>query len=204
MTAIESITVEVDDLTGAEHFYASAFDLGPRLHLRQSSKATSGFRGFTLSLVVSRPATVRGFVDAALKAGATTLKPVAKSFWGYGGAVQAPDGTVWQVATSEKKDTGSDTGQVDQVVLLLGVANLADSKRFYVGQGLEVAKSFPRKYVEFAAPEGAVKLALYGRRSLAKVVGSSSDGTGAHRLAIASEAGTFTDPDGFEWEAAHH
>jgi hypothetical protein len=55
--------------------------------------ATDGFRGFTLSLVVSQPATVDGLSGAALDAGATPLKPAAKSLWGYGGVVQAPDGT---------------------------------------------------------------------------------------------------------------
>jgi hypothetical protein len=43
--------------------------------------------------------------------GATPLKPVAKSFWGYGGVVQAPDGAIWTVATSSKKDTGPATRQ---------------------------------------------------------------------------------------------
>ena len=36
----------------------------------------------------------------------TPLKSAAKSFWGYGGVVRAPDGTIWKVATSAKKDTG--------------------------------------------------------------------------------------------------
>ena len=96
--------------------------------------------------------TVNGLIDAALDAGATSLKPAAKSFWGYGGVVQAPDGTIWKVATSAKKDTGPATRQIDQIVLLLGVADVAASKRFYVDRGLAVAKSFGRKYVEFATP----------------------------------------------------
>jgi hypothetical protein len=87
-------------------------------------------------------------------------------------------------------------------VLLLGVADVAVSKRFYVDRGLAVAKSFGRKYVEFATPSTHVKLALYGRRALAKDAGVSPDGTGSHRLIIASDAGPFTDPDGFAWEAA--
>ncbi len=28
------------------------------------------------------------------------------------------------------------------------------------------------------------------------------DGTGSHRLVLGSDAGSFTDPDGFAWEAA--
>jgi hypothetical protein len=62
-----------------------------------------------------------------------------------------------------------------------------------------VATSFGRKYVEFAAPSSPVKLALYGRRALAKDAGVSPDGTGSHRLMIGSDAGPFTDPDGFAW-----
>ena len=50
------------------------------------------------------------------------------------------------------------------MVLLLGVADVAASKRFYIDRGLAVAKSFGRKYVEFATPSSPVNLALYGRR----------------------------------------
>ena len=68
--------------------------------------------------------------------------------------------------------------------------------------GLAVAKSFGRKYVEFATPSSSVKLALYGRRALAKDAGISPEGTGSHRLMIGSDAVPFTDPDGFAWETA--
>jgi predicted lactoylglutathione lyase len=204
MTSIDSLILEVPDPTATERFYTAAFGLGTQLRLRPSEAPTSGFRGFTLSLTVPQPATVRGLIDTALAAGATPLKPVAKSFWGYGGVVQAPDGTIWKIATSAKKDTGPATREIDQIVLLLGVADVAASKRFYADHGLAVAKSFGRMYVEFAAPSSPVKLALYRRRALAKDAGVSSDGTGSHRLAIGSAAGPFTDPDGFAWEAAQH
>ncbi|HEY9242064.1 MAG TPA: glyoxalase [Streptosporangiaceae bacterium] len=202
MTSIESVTLEVADPSAADRFYTAAFGLGDRIRVRGSDAPTSGFRGFTLSLIVSQPATASGLINAALDAGATALKPAAKSFWGYGGVVQAPDGTIWKVATSAKKDTGPDTRQVDQIALLLGTSDVAASKRFYVDHGLAVAKSFGRKYVEFAAPSSAVKLALYGRRALAKDAGVPADGTGSHRLTIDSDAGAFTDPDGFAWAAA--
>src|SRR5262245_26027732 len=120
MTSIESITLEVPDTAAADAFYSAAFGLGSRIGLRASEEPTSGFRGFTLSLVVSQPATVDGFVGAALDAGATPLKPVSKSFWGYGGVVRAPDGAIWKVATSSKKNTGPATREVDEIVLLLG------------------------------------------------------------------------------------
>lgn len=155
-----------------------------------------------MALTVSQPADVNSLVDAALEAGATPLKPVTKSFWGYGGVVQAPDGTIWKVATSAKKDAGPATRKIDEIVLLLGAADVIASKRYYLGQGLAVAKSFGRVYVEFEAGTSPVKLALYRRRALAKDVGVSPDGTGSHRLVIGGDAGAFADPDGFAWEAA--
>ncbi|MFD4035321.1 glyoxalase [Streptomyces sp. NPDC058637] len=202
MTSIEAVTLDVADSTAARHFYATAFGLDTQVRLRASQAPSTGFRGFTMALTVSQPADVNGLVDAALEAGATSLKPATKSIWGYGGVVQAPDGTIWKVATSAKKDTGPATRKIDEIVLLLGVADVIASKRYYVGQGLAVGKSFGRVYVEFGAGSGPVKLALYRRRALAKDVGVSPDGTGSHRLVIGGDAGAFTDPDGFAWEAA--
>jgi predicted lactoylglutathione lyase len=201
MASIESVTLEVADPTAADHFYTAAFGLGTQVRLRASEAPTTGFRGFTLSLIVSQPATVNGLISAALDAGATPLKPAAKSLWGYGGVVQAPDGTIWTVASSAKKDTGPATRQIDEIVLQLGVADVAASKRFYVDRGLTVTKSYGRRYVEFATPSSPVELALYGRRALAKVAGVSPDGTGSHQLVLGSDAGPFTDLDGFAWEA---
>jgi predicted lactoylglutathione lyase len=201
MTSIESVTLEVPDPTVASAFYTAAFGLGTQVRVRASDAPTTGFRGFTLSLIVSQPSAVSSLIDTAVEAGATTLKPAAKSLWGYGGVVQAPDGAIWKVATSAKKDTGPATRQIDQIVLLMAVTDVAASKRFYVDHGLALGKSFG-KYVEFAMPSSPVKLGLYGRRALAKDAGVSPDGTGSHRLAIGSDAGPFTDPDGFAWEAA--
>jgi len=85
--------------------------------------------------------------------------------------LHAQDGTIWKVATSSKKDTGPATRQIDEIVLLLGAADVPASKRFYLDRGLEVARSFGRKYVEFATPSSPVKLALCGRNALAKDAG---------------------------------
>jgi uncharacterized glyoxalase superfamily protein PhnB len=202
MASIESVILEVADPKAAEQFYTAAFGFGPQVRLRASEAPTTGFRGFTLSLTVSQPANASSLLDAALEAGATSLKPASKSFWGFGGVVQAPDGTIWKVATSEKKDTGPATKQFDEIVLLLGVADVAATKRFYVDHGLAVAKSFGRKYVQFDTPSSPVGLGLYGRRALAKDAGVAPEGNGSHRLVIDSDAGSFTDPDGFIWEAA--
>ncbi|HEY2509183.1 MAG TPA: glyoxalase [Streptosporangiaceae bacterium] len=202
MTSIDSVTLEVSDATAAERFYQAAFGLTGAIHLRTSGEPTTGFRGFTLSLTVSQPSTVSSLVGTAVDAGATVLKPAAKSFWGWGGVVRAPDGTIWKVATSQKKDTGPATRQIDQIVLLLGVADVAATRAFYADHGLAVAKSFGRKYIEFDTGSSPIKLALYGRRALAKDAGVPPEGTGSHRLVIGGDAGTFTDPDGFAWQPA--
>jgi hypothetical protein len=199
--AITSVTLEVPDPDAAGAFYRAAFGLGTQVRLRASQAPTTGFRGFTLSLVVSQPSTVDALVGAALDAGAT-IKPVKKGFWGYGGVVRAPDGTIWKIATSAKKDTGPATRQIDDIVLLLGAEDVAATKQFYVERGLKVARSFGSRYVEFDTPASHVKLALYRRRALAKDAGVPPEGTGSHRITITSDAGSFTDPDGFAWEAA--
>lgn len=204
MNSIESITLEVADPAAAQRFYTTAFGLDSQLRLRASEAPTTGFRGFTLSLIVAQPSTAKGFIDAALDAGATSLKPAAKSFWGYGGVVQAPDGTIWKIASSAKKDKGPATRQIDQMVLLIGASDVAATKKFYVDRGLAVAKSYGRKYVEFDAPPNSIKLGLYGHRALAKDAGVPPEGTGSHRLLIGNDDGAFTDPDGFEWVAAYY
>ncbi|MCW2780738.1 MAG: hypothetical protein JWR35_1187 [Marmoricola sp.] len=199
MTAITSLTLEVPDPAAAEAFY-EALGVGTHVSVRAAEAPTSGFRGYTLSLVVSQPNIVDAFIGAALAAGATSLKPTKKGFWGYGGVVQAPDGAIWKVATSSKKDSGPATRQIDDIVLLLGVENVKATKQFYVDHGLTVAKSYGGKYVEFAGPSGGIKLALYKRDALAKDAGVSPDGSGSHRIAIGSDAGPFIDPDGFAWK----
>ncbi|WP_204017211.1 VOC family protein [Sphaerimonospora thailandensis] len=201
-TSLASVTLEVADVVAARLFY-SAFGVDTYIRLQASEAHSTGFRGFTLALTVSGPATVDGFVGAAVDAGATVLRPAAKSLWGYGGVVQAPDGTIWKIATSAKKDTGPATREIDEVVLLLGVEGVKATKQFYVSRGLTVAKSFGGKYVEFApGASSAVKLALYKRRALAKDLGVPADGTGSHRIVLGGTADAFTDLDGFAWEAA--
>ncbi len=200
MATIDTVVLDVPDPAAAEAFHAAAFGPDDRVRVRAGEAPTTGFRGFTLSLVVSQPSTVDSLVGSALAAGATTVKPAAKSLWGYGGVVQAPDGAIWQVATSSKKETGPATREVDSVVLLLGVDDVKASKQFYVGHGLPVGKSFG-KYVQFALPGSRVDLALYTRRAAAKAAGVSPDGSGSHRITVVGDVGPFTDPDGFAWES---
>jgi predicted lactoylglutathione lyase len=202
MTGIQSVILQASDPAAAEEFYVTAFGLGDRLLVQAADAPTSGFRGFMLSLIVAQPNIADALIDAATDLGATTLKPAQKSFWGYGGVVQAPDGAIWKIASSAKKNSGPATREIDDCVLLLGVADVKATKEFYVARGLSVGKSFGSKYVEFSAAGSPVKLALYSRPAAAKDAGVPADGTGSHRLVIASDAGPFTDLDGFAWEAA--
>lgn len=200
MTHINHIILEVPDTTAAKAFYGAAFDVDKQIELRQAADEPSGgFRGFTLSLVVGQPSTVDSLYASALTAGATEIKPVSRSFWGYGGSLRAPDGAIWKIASSSKKETGPATRQIDEVVLLLGVDDVKATRQFYVDHGLKVGKSFGSKYVELETSN--VKLALYGRKALAKDAGVPVEGSGPQHMTISGDAGTFTDPDGFRWEA---
>ncbi|MGW9182488.1 glyoxalase [Agromyces sp. NPDC055661] len=201
ITAIDSITLDAADPEAAQRFYADAFGLTTQVRTRRSDAASTGFRGYTMSLVTSQPANVRALFDAAVAAGATVLKPLAKSLWGFGGLVQAPDGAIWNLATSEKKDTAPASKEFEHIVLLLGVEDVSASKRFYGDRGLAIAKSFG-SYVDFATPSSPIGLGLYKRRALAKTAGVSEEGSGSHRIQVNSDAGSFTDPDGFEWGSA--
>jgi uncharacterized glyoxalase superfamily protein PhnB len=201
MSAIDSVILEVQDTAAAGLFYKS-LGVEHAVRVRAAETDTSGFRGFTISIVVAQPNTADSFLRGATDAGATTLKPARKSFWGYGGVVQAPDGAIWKVATSNKKDKGPATRDIDALALLLGVEDVKATKQFYIDQGLVVGKSFGSKYVEFESTGSPIKLALYGRRALAKDAGVPPEGTGSHRIVVSGDLGTFTDPDGFRWESA--
>lgn len=200
MAAINAVTLGVTDSAAAAAFY-EALGVSAQVRVRSDESPSTGFRGYTLSLVVAQPNTVDAFVAAALAAGAQPIKPVAKSFWGYGGTFQAPDGALWKIASSSKKNSGPATLEFEDLVLLLGVEDVKATKQFYVDHGLEVEKSYGSKYVQFTGSPGAVTLGLYKRAALAKDAGVPADGSGSHRIAMAG-AGSFTDPDGFAWEGA--
>jgi hypothetical protein len=200
---IASLTLEVPDPVASQSFYETALEVGSQVRARAADTPAIGFRGFTISLVVGQPSTVDSLLETTLVGGAKTLKPAKKGLWGYGAVVQDADGVIWKLATSAKKDTGPATRKIDDVVLLIGAADMGASKRFYVEHGLSVKRSFPGRYVEFAAPAGGIKLALYpGRAGLAKDAGISPHGDGPHGIAVNSSAGHFSDPDGFSWDAA--
>jgi catechol 2,3-dioxygenase-like lactoylglutathione lyase family enzyme len=201
MTHINAITLEADDTAAAKDFYA-ALGLDERIHVRDADTPSEGFRGFVLSLVMAQPGDVDAVIADALGAGAQLVKPARKSFWGYGGAFRAPDGALWKIATAAKKDSGPARRTFDQLVLLIGATDMGATKQFYVDRGLTLGKSFLNKYAEYEAAPDSIKLALYGHTALAKDVDVSPEGGGAHRITISSDAGAFTDPDGFAWQPA--
>ena len=201
MTSLDSITLDVADLSAATAFYDASFGLGDRLRLRERQPASTGFRGYTISLLVAQPADVSALLDAAIAAGGTAIKPVNRSIWGVGAVVQAPDGALWKIATSAKKDTAPASRTVDSIVLLVAASDVGATKAFYADRGFEVGKSFG-KYVEFATPGSPIGFGLYGRKALAKDAGVAAEGSGSHRLSVSGSAGAFADPDGFEWNAA--
>lgn len=202
MVHIDHLVVEAPSTAVDEDFYADALGLESVVRVRAadvSPDADHAPGAFTLSLVLAQPAAVDRLVAAARLAGATELKPTKRSLWGYGGVVRAPDGTICSIASSSKKSLAAASDRIESVVLQLGVADVAASKEFYAGHGLEVAKSFGRKYVEFDT--GPVTLTLVKRAALAKVVGIPVERFGVARLMIAGGLEAVTDPDGFRWAA---
>lgn len=199
---IESLTIEAADPAAARDFYAAAFGPDLPLAFRTSDAPTEGFRGFHISLTMAQPADVDALAASAIAAGAEVVKPVTKSFWGYGGVLRAPDGALWKVVSSSKKNKGPACREIESIVLLIGADDVAASKAFHVERGFRVAKSFGRKYVEFEAGEGRVTLGLLSRKALAKDAGVPMEGSGSHRIALNGGGPAVTDPDGFAWEPA--
>ena len=197
-TAINSIIIESSEEDLTEEFVRSAFGLDHQIGVRASHEPTDGFRGFSISLVFDQPADVDMAAAAAVEAGAQMVKPVSKSFWGYGGSLRAPDGTVWTLASSAKKNTAEPTGLASQIVLLVGVDDVRATKDFYRDRGIEVSRGFGSKYVEFDTGS-TITLAVQSRRAVAKNAGVDPEGSGSHRLTIVGTLGEFVDPDGFTW-----
>lgn len=196
MNLIESITTTVADADAVRPIYES-LGIADRVHVSESEGAATGFGGFTISLIVAQPATVNSLTTRALNAGAVETKPPAKSLWGYGAAVTTPDGTVVTIASSSKKSTGTDTGEIEELVLQLGVDDVTASKSFYAARGLSVSRSYGKRYAQFDT--GAITLALTTLKNLARAAGAPPETAVARTLTVRSDAGTFTDPSGFSW-----
>ncbi|GGC05034.1 glyoxalase [Marinobacterium zhoushanense] len=122
---ISMITLGVDDLERAIHFYRDglglpqyAFDsdgvaffdlegtwlgLFPRAELAKDiglpSAEHSGFSGITLAHNLASKAEVDALLDQAVAAGGRLIKPAQEVFWGgYSGYFQDTEGHYWEVA----------------------------------------------------------------------------------------------------------
>lgn len=196
-TTVETVVIEsatADDRTEA---FFRALGLQERVRVRPGAPG-SGFRGFTVSLVLDQPSSVDATVAAALAAGGTEVKPASRSLWGYGGTVAAPDGTVVTVASAQKKDTGPATSEIQQLVVQLAVDDVAASTAFYAERGVGTGRRFGRRYAELdTAP---VAVTLNRRAALAKAAGVPAEGDGAPGVVLQTGTDPFTDPDGVVWE----
>jgi hypothetical protein len=104
--------------------------------------------------------------------------------------------------------------------VMLGVGDLARSKKFYAeGLGCAIEKDFP-KFVSLSLGDGAPYLAIYEREAAAEDAGVSAEGSGftgisfhytvgSHEAvdevmssAVAAGSGYFSDPDGYLWKVA--
>ncbi len=203
MTAIDSVILEVPDPAGRRGL------LHRRLRARRPAAAsarseapTTGFRGFTLSLVVSQPSTVDSLVGTALdgrrhdaEAGHEELLGLRRRRPGPGrddleGRVVVeeghrpghPGGRRRRAAAGRRRTSRRPSSSTSTTAWPWGRASAASTS-------------------SSTLPASPVKLALYGRRAAAKDAGVAPEGTGSHRIVIGGDAGPFTDPDGFVWEA---
>ncbi|HEY0261048.1 MAG TPA: glyoxalase [Lacisediminihabitans sp.] len=209
MLSINHLSLGTTDPDAAAAFYRGPLGLDDRIRAHADREPSSGFRGFTLGLDVPEPEHVDRLVAAAIDASAESLKPAKRQFWGgYSGVIRTPDGTVVKIATSDQKNPGTSLGEgstaIERIVLLLGVGHVGRARDFYVAAGLAVAKAYGSRYVEFEPGNGAITLGLYKRPGLAKEFGVDPEGNGSHRLIIASNDASLTDPDGFTWQGSRH
>ncbi|MFF2850152.1 VOC family protein [Streptomyces sp. NPDC058001] len=221
---LDIITIGVPQVAAARAFYASTFSAeatgtddghtaGLDLHgtgqldLRQiealatdsaTTPATSGFRGYVLSSIVTRPAEVKALLDAAAEHGATVVKPAKKEFFGEFAAVyRAPDGAVWKLAAATKKDKDPvpDPPKPTETAVFLGVAEPKASKVFYEALGMRVDRDYGDKFIDFTIADGVCRLGLLPHKALAKDAGVDDQGDGFSALVLTHTATSRTEID---------
>ena len=128
---ISIITLGVDDLERATHFYAEGLGLPkhdfeggkisffslqgtwlalyPRDELAKdiglAVSTQAGFSGIALAHNVASKAEVDAVLDQAVSAGARLIKPAVEVFWGgYSGYFQDTEGHYWEVAYNPHQD----------------------------------------------------------------------------------------------------
>ncbi|TCP56147.1 putative lactoylglutathione lyase [Tamaricihabitans halophyticus] len=200
MLSLDTIRLGVPEVADAQRFYADTFVPADVVAVHGAEElaadaatkpATSGFRGYVMSYVVSQPSEVRFVLDAAVRAGATVLKPAKKSLFGAFSAVyQAPDGAIWKLSAPTKKDTGpaAEPPAPTETAALLGVAEPKATKEFYTALGMTADRDYGNKYIDFRPTPGTARLALMTRPVLAKDVGVAADGSGFSSVVLGARA----------------
>lgn len=201
---LDAVALGVPQAEAARDFYASAFsadrvDSGTaavdlhgtgRLAFYQIealaaevgvSPATSGFRGYVLGSIVSQPGDVKALLQSAEDAGAAVVKPAKKQLFGeFTASYQAPDGAVWKLAASSKKDTSpvAEPPKPTESAIYLGAASPKSSKAFYEALGMSAEHDYGDKFVDFHITAGNLRIGLLPRKDLAKDVGVDERGDG--------------------------
>ncbi|ASO20484.1 putative glyoxalase superfamily protein PhnB [Actinoalloteichus hoggarensis] len=220
--SLDIIALGVPRLAAARDFYATAFaapvaddDQSVRLRLHGAGRltlhpidelaaevavdpATSGFRGYVLSVAVESPAEVEALLGTAAAQGATVVKQAKKEFFGEFTAVhRAPDGAVWKLAASSKRnpDPVPDPPRPTETAVILGVASPKASTVFYEALGMSADHDYGDKFIDFTIAEGVCRLGLLPRKPLAKDAGVSEAGDGFAALVLTHLAASPTEVD---------
>ncbi|MEQ4302090.1 VOC family protein [Plantactinospora sp. B6F1] len=184
------------DLHGTGHLAfrqidALAADVGAR-------PASSGFRGYVLSSIVGGPSEVRVLLETATANGATIVKPAKKQLFGEFTAVyRAPDGAVWKLAASSKKDSGPvpSPPRPTETAIYLGVAEPKASKAFYETLGMRTEHDYGDKFIDFTVAGGVCRLGLLRRRDLARDAGVDEHGDGFSAVVLTHTAASRAEVD---------
>lgn len=158
-----------------------------------ADSSSSGFRGFVLGSIVSQPGEVRVLLETAATNGATVVKPPRKQLFGEFTAVyRAPDGAVWKLAASSKKDASRipDPPTPTETAVYLGVTKPTASRRFYEAVGMSADHDYGDRFIDFTAPAGVCRLGLLSRRDLAKDAGVDERGEGFCAVVLEHAAGS--------------
>ncbi|ONK16098.1 VOC family protein [Streptomyces sp. MP131-18] len=209
--SLDAITLGVPEVHAAQEFYSAAFSPATAAHGQyvdldmhgagrialhgaealaadaDAEPATSGFRGYVMSCVVSQPSEVEALLDAAVLGGADVLKPAKKGlFGGFSAVCRAPDGAIWKLSAPTKKDTGpaAEPPVPTETAALLGVAAPTASKAFYAALGMTVDRDYGDKYIDFRPAPGTCRLGLMTRKALARDAGVGGDGAGFRAVAL--------------------
>lgn len=182
------------------------------LAINTSSPKEHSSRGLiVVNYIVAQPREVTRIIDAASSAGAEVLRPGKKGFFGgFAGSFRSPDGSVWKISSPHKKDTApaSALPRPTEVVIMLGVADMTESRKFYKNQGFTVDRDYGTKFVDFTFNKPAFRLAIMPHKALAKDVGveNSTPEPGGGLVLCTSRSmqhrgdPSIIDPDSIAWK----